>query len=456
MRSGTPNVLLLILDSTRTRNTSIHGYHRQTTPFLASFAESATQYTQARSPAGSSLPSHASIFTGSLPQEHGVRNLDTRLKPGSTIFDWLSEKGYATGLFTDNPYLTDLNSGLSNGFDVILNDKDPFSDGISPAAFVEQEGTNRSDFFRAALGSKAPVQSILNGATWTLKWHVPWLTAGAVFTRGDVYADHFVDWRVSVGDRPWAACINLMDTHVPFRPAEKYDRWTSADTQAARKYTDLNDVGEGEEWKHALQQNHYDGAIRQADSIVEQIIEELQNAGELDNTLIVVTADHGEEFGDRDPITGDLSTGHGDGTTEGLLHVPLVVRAPGQTDPQIISDPVGLVDFPVVVRAAVNGDAPEFDVGRSVFAGGLADGDVVDVAYERHERTGVLKYVRIDDTAWTVHVPTPRVNYALDEDVPADIIEDMKSLSDVEITSNAETNVSEAAQQQLEALGYTE
>jgi arylsulfatase len=385
-----------------------------------------------------------------------MNSLGTRLKAGTTIFEWLSEKGYATGLFTDNPYLTDLNTGLSNGFDVILNDKDPFPKGISPAAFVEQESTSRIDFLRTALGSDAPVQSILNGVTWSLKWHIPWLTAGAVFTRGDTYADYFSEWRASVSDRPWAACINLMDTHVPFRPTKEYDQWTTNDTRAARKSTDANDIDEGEEWKYALQQNNYDGTIRQADAVVEQIIEDLRATGELDNTLVVVTADHGEEFGDIDPITGDLSAGHGNGTTESLLRVPLVVQTPHQTEPKTVSEPVGLVDFPDVVRAAVDGDSPNFDTGRTVFAGGLADDHTVDIAYERHETCGVSKYVRINDTAWTVHVPTPQVNYLLSEGIPTNILEDMMSLSDVGIARDIDTTVSKAAHQQLEALGYME
>ena len=455
MSSGPPNVLLVILDSARARNTSLHGYHRETTPFLDSFAKSATQYTQARSPAGWSLPSHASIFTGALPQEHKFNSLDSRLDTGVSIFEWLSNKGYSTGLFTDNPYLTDLDTGLSNGFDVVLNDKDLFPEGISPAAFAEREGTGRLAFLRAAIKSDHPAESVLNGLAWTVKWRVPRLGEGTVFTQGFTYAKHFTEWRQSIKG-PWAACINLMDTHIPFRPADEYDVWTSDDTRAARKRINEDDIGEGEEWKYALRENRYDGTIRQADAVIERIVGDLQSAGQIDDTLIIVTADHGEGFGEHDPVTGNTYTGHDDNTPETLLHVPLISKAPSQNHAEVVDDPVGLVDFPDVVRAAVAGERPHFDTERTVLAGGLMDGDVVDVAYDRHESAGVSKYIRTDNDLWTVHVPTPRMEYLVDKKAPTDVVEDMASLSDAEVTYDADASVSEAAQQQLKALGYTE
>lgn len=81
MGSVRPNVLLVILDSLRARNTTLSGYRRETTPFLSELAESATTYTQARAPGSRSLPSHASIFTGHPPQEHGLHTLSERFAP---------------------------------------------------------------------------------------------------------------------------------------------------------------------------------------------------------------------------------------------------------------------------------------------------------------------------------------------------------------------------------------
>ena len=458
MTEDNPNVLLVILDSARARNTSLHGYHRDTTPFLEQFSETATVYTQARAPAGRSLPSHGSIFTGYLPQEHGVNTLDTKLLEGSSVFETLSADGYATGLFTDNPYLTDLDTGLSNGFDTVVNNRDLFEDGLSPSAFVEQEDLDHTEFLNKALRSDAPAKSVLNGVSWMMKWRFPRLApSGVVFSRGFTYADQFADWRRSIGTDPWAACINLMDTHVPFRPDEKFDEWTSPDSEKARKRVDMENIEESEEWKHTLLEDQYDGTIRQADTVVEEIITSLQQDGVLEETCVVITADHGEGFGERTPIDNAPSIGHGDAVDETLLHVPLITKIPGRCEGQTIHEPVGLVDTPIAIERIVQGGSDQaFVTDRSVFAGGIKNGDPIDVSYEPHESHGVSKYVRSSSGEHTIHIPTPWTEYLRRADIPQSVKEDMSELSPAEITTNSDSEVSETARQQLSALGYTE
>lgn len=458
MRTDKPNVLLIILDSTRARNTSLHDYHRETTPFLMEFAETGTVYTQARAPAGRSLPSHASIFTGYLPQEHGVHTLDTKLIDGSNVFEALSDDGYATGLFTDNPYLTDLDTGLSNGFDIVVNNRDLFEDGLSPSAFVEQENLDYGEFLSKALRSGSPTKSVLNGLSWMVKWRFPRLApSGVVFSRGFTYADRFAEWRRSVNAGTWAACINLMDTHVPFRPGEEYNNWESPDARKARKRADMDDISEPDQWKHSLLENRYDGTIRQADAVIEKIISSLQEDDVLEETCVIITADHGEGFGERNPIHGTPSVGHGDAVDETLLHVPLVVKLPGRNEGSTVHEPVGLVDTSVAIEKMVDGaSSPVFVTNRSVFAGGRRDGDSVHVAYARHESHGVLKYIQNSTGAWTVHAPTSRTEYIQQASIPESIKHKMVELSSADITRSSDTDVSESAQQQLRALGYTE
>jgi arylsulfatase A-like enzyme len=458
MTTDRPNVLIIILDSARARNTSLHGYHRETTPFLEQFSAEATVYTESRAPAGRSLQSHASIFTGYLPQEHGISNLDTKLAPGVSIFEWLSDMGYATGLFTDNPYVADLDTGLSNGFDRVVNNKDPFDEGASPSAFVEEEGAGNLAFLSHALRSDAPVKSVLNGLAWTLKWRFPRLAPGrAVFSPGFTYADQFTEWRRSVDAEAWAGCINLMDTHVPFRPQERYDRWTTDDAERARKRVDMEHVDDTELWKHVIQESRYDGTIRQADAVVEQIIKSLRKDGELSDTLVVVTADHGEGFGERSPVDGTPSIGHGDAVDEPLLHVPLVVHRPEQVEESVVSDPVGLVDLPTAIKRAVDGghSGPLFATNREVYAGGNEDGDRVDAAYESHEY-GVLKYLRGPESDWTIHHPTPSSAYVLDDTIPDSVADAMSRLDRESVAETTDSGVSDTARQQLTALGYAE
>lgn len=458
MDSNQANILLLILDSTRARNMSLHGYHRGTTPFLEEFAASATTYTQARAPAGRSLPSHASIFSGYLPQEHGINDLKSKLKRKSSTFGQLSDEGYETGLFTDNPYLTDLDTGLADGFETVVNNRDLFEKGESPSAFVEEESLNKSDFLVRAARSDAPAKSILNGLSWMLKWRFPRLAPdGTVFSPGFTYADRFDEWR-SDRDGPWAACINLMDTHVPFRPEGTYDNWRTSDDRKLQRRTDMENIGNDERWKFALLEDSYDGTLRQADAVTEQIITALDEDGELSNTYVIITADHGEGFGERTPIHGNPSIGHGDATDETLLHVPLLVKTPGQSEGRVVSDPVGIVDVPVAINRVVNDeiDGPTFVTDRIVFAGGFEAEEHIDAAYEPHESHGVRKFVRSNSGSWSVHIPTPRDAYCLDANIPDTVESEMNALSPVDVTQTTKSEVSESVQQTLNALGYTE
>lgn len=461
MATDGPNVLLVILDSLRARNASVCGYHRETTPFLERFAQESTTYTQARAAAARSLPSHASIFTGYYPQEHGLHTLSKQISEGESVFAELREAGYETALFSDNPYITDLDTGLSDGFDEVHNNRDLFDEGISPSAFVEEAGLDYREFASEVLKSRSPVKSALNGLAWTLKWRsTGLLPERSVFTRGFTYAEQFDEWRRRRGDRAWAACINLMDTHVPFRPAPEYDNWQTSESRSVRQKADLESVDETETWKHALKMNAYDGTIRQADAVVESIVRGLKQEGELDETLVIITSDHGEGFGERSLFDGRQLLGHGGSVDEQVLHVPLLVRRPEQESPDTVSDPVSLAEVPDEIRSVVGGaDADDrsgsFGTRGEAIAGARIGEEEVDVLYRTGDAS-VEKYVLSTETAYTERVHTVETSHRCSEEVPPSARERLKALGDASITVEGSEEVSEDARKRLTALGYTE
>ncbi len=129
-----PNVLLIVLDSVRAANTSLHGYHRETTPFLSEFSKEATVYREARTNGRWSVPAHASLFTGYAASEHGLYSPTSKLKPEQTIFHELGEAGYRTGLFSSNSFVTgEIDTGLHLDFEKVVGDLEPFfPEGIDP------------------------------------------------------------------------------------------------------------------------------------------------------------------------------------------------------------------------------------------------------------------------------------------------------------------------------------
>lgn len=360
-----PNVLLIVLDSVRAGNTSLHGHEHETTPFLETFGEEATVYEQARSPGTWSLPSHTSMFTGLHVEEHGVTRARHSLRPGHTIFETLrDDHGYETGVFSENTWITDMDVGLKDAFDTVEGARNlPYPDAVDPSNFVLTEGQgNYLSYFKHCLKSEFPFKSLANGIVTKLAWDYPRylpdsLTAS---TPAEVYADLFLDWEAS-HEGPWAACVNFMDGHLPYEPKEEHDGWGGAELRDLQE--EMKDQvwefngGQRPWWQRKALEGLYDGTIHQMDNQIGRVVKTLDERDELDDTLVVVTSDHGEGFGEPSRVRpGARVAAHGAGIHEALLHVPLVVRAPGQREGQRVSDVASLTQFPQAVRAALNGE----------------------------------------------------------------------------------------------------
>lgn len=352
-----PNVLLVILDSVRARNTSLHGYSRETTPNLEEFAERATTYQQARAPGIHSLASHASLFTGTHVAEHGLTTHGGEINIDRTIWSDLHKHGYETGLFTPNAVIT-RSSNFGDAFDTVSGPKDrqsiPFPDALSPSAVENINSTTKIDYIRMAIESGRPVRSLLNGIT-ELTYEK--LDRFAVDESAATYVPEFLDWQADC-EGPWAACLNLMDAHYPYSPKKEHDRWGGPllrrlhrKTRGPYSTTFLS----GEYlWKLKAFEALYDGSIRQADTHLDRLLTTLEERGELDDTLVIVTSDHGEGFGEPtelEPTVGLVD--HSWGISEELTHVPLVVKYPGQQTSEIVERPATLKRFPSVVREVI-------------------------------------------------------------------------------------------------------
>jgi arylsulfatase A-like enzyme len=352
------NVLLVIADSLRAQNTSLHDYERETTPFLESFAKEATVYTNAYSAANWSLPSHASIFTGLYPAEHGLHDEAKKLREGNSVFESLRDDGYETGLFSYNGYINGgVDTGLDRGFDTVSGYRNPiFPNAFNPSGMRGE----KIQFFKKALRDDQPVRSLLNGAAMKIGWDYPdlapdWLTRETMAgkTPDDIYLQDFLDWHEDRSGE-WAACINFMKTHNAYRPSDEYDRWSS---QKAREIQ--NDLAYGN-WEYISEKRPvselaeliglYDGCILEVDQMIATIMRALKRRGDYENTLIVVTSDHGEAFGETSFRDGITLAQHVIGGHECLLHVPLLVKSPGQQEGGIVQEPATLTKFPTVAN----------------------------------------------------------------------------------------------------------
>lgn len=276
-----PNVVLVTLDTTRADHLSCYGYERETSPHLDALAREGVLYTRAASTSSWTLPAHASLFTGKLTSSHGARydaegplSLADGIAGGweqyrarglaedeTTLAGLLSDAGYATGAVVAGPWMKAV-FGLDEGF-----------------ATYDDEGIDE------LVGRRA--RQVTKGA-------LEWLDG--------------LD-----GERPFFLFLNYYDAHAPYGapPPFTYAFFDEPPTETP-------DPEDRASWP-AL----YDGEIRFADEQMGRLFAELERRGLWDDTLVVVTADHGEQFGGHGGLYG-----HGQYLFEEDVHVPLVVKHP--------------------------------------------------------------------------------------------------------------------------------
>lgn len=293
---GTPNVLLLILDTVRASNLSTYGYTRRTTPTLDSLARDGVQFDWAFTTAPWTLPSHATMFTGRYPHELSVQwssALDTTYP---TLAERLQSMGYATGGFVANLGYGMYVYGLDRGF---IKYRDY---AITPS---EALGTTTIGRRLIDLWNKTRGRYVMPGAK-----------------RADRVVNEFLGWQETLGERPWFAFLNFYDAHSPYDPPAPYDTLYLSRQPVNRSVFKLK-KRPGNELKDL--EAAYDAGLSYIDRELDRMFRELRARGELDNTLIIVSSDHGEGFGEHG------HTGHTTSLYSTLLRVPLIFRLPGST-----------------------------------------------------------------------------------------------------------------------------
>jgi arylsulfatase A-like enzyme len=359
-----PNVLLIVLDSVRADHTSLHGHCNDTTPFLETFAQDATVYEQARAPSIWSLPSHVSIFTGLDPHDHLMNRRHEVLETGHTVWEQLSEEwDYATGVFTSNPYLTEVPIGLADVFDhVDGGQRVPYPGALTPRKVMADDERGHLGYLKACVRNEKPGKSFLNGLSQFGRNNLPRTIKGRIKPDDncEVHIQNLQEW-IEETDDPWAACLNLMDAHAPYDPSEEANLWDDGSLPAVQSSLEHPvwgfTSGRDPWWKRDALRALYDGTIRQMDAALKRLMSWLELAGEFSETLVVITSDHGEGFGDCSLVRPNVRyTAHGYGIGESLLHVPLLIRRPGQDSSESISRVAALSAFPAVVVDYLEGN----------------------------------------------------------------------------------------------------
>jgi arylsulfatase A-like enzyme len=339
-RDERPNVLWIVWDTVRADRLGPYGHSRPTTPNLDRWVHEARVFEDALSTASYTLPSHASMFTGLLPSEHcahnGTKQLDDRFE---TIAELLQRAGYATFLYSANPHIS-AGGNFTQGFEVARH---PWSPEFQQRA-LEIVRVKLEDDRSSELNERLDSPASAGLAAWNIK------------AAGELAEEATSGWLGALeDDRPWFAFLNYMEAHRPLIPPRRFreavmdpaqveasyrvDRtWDAmwAYTFRLREYT---------EQEIELTNLTYDAAVRELDELFGSLLERLDNEGFLENTIVILTADHGEHLGEQHMFDHQYTT------YQPALRVPLVLHYPGHVPAGRDARPVMNFDlFPTVLE----------------------------------------------------------------------------------------------------------
>jgi len=290
-----PNILLLTIDACRPDHFSCYGYSRNTTPNIDKIASEGVLFTQAFSQSAWTTPGMISIFTSLYPPTHGVDAKDRTPKDDVlTLPRVLKENGYVAPVL---PKFVDIQNYWHLGFDVV--DKERFSG---------EEGEDLLKLLEAYKDQK------------------------------------FFIW------------YHYHGLHLPYNPKNPYDKifqedifsGVSAETEAVTLVKAKSVIKNGSVSFNSTERKVvvalYDGQVRQLDDYMKQLMERMKQWSILDNTLIIITSDHGEELFEHGFI-GHASTSLNAKLYDEIIHIPLIIWWPKKIKHRVAGERVQQIDI---------------------------------------------------------------------------------------------------------------
>jgi arylsulfatase A-like enzyme len=342
-------VILVSIDTLRPDHLGAYGYERGTSPILDELALEGLVFENAFSPSPWTLPAHASLFTGLYPEEHGAGHASPFVPLGAgapTLAERLRADGYRTVAFSAGGVMSRSN-GLARGFERWTEWPKANLRSVLPGVFAE-------------LGTRAdrPVFLFLH----TYDVHGPYAE----------WEEHAAAPTTGPPDPEWERILRI-----------RYHSYLRLD-----RFLGLADVVDA-----------YDSGIRFVDAELGRLLARLREIGAYDDSLIVVTSDHGESLYDR-----GLYVGHSYSLHDEEIRVPLIVRLPGGRPPGRVAELVSLVDVMPMILGATGTKTPA----------GLSGSDPLRRQYSprdtfvRGEATHTgARYLRTIDRKWITE-PHPR------------------------------------------------
>jgi len=367
--SKMPNVLIIVLDAVRADHLSGYGYHRNTTPNIDRISSEGFLYENAISASCWTLESMTSMLTGLLPSRHGVHWGNLNLKDNiPTLTEYLRDAGYRSFCLSNNGAFLNKKSELVKGFDYFWEVKflfDPdkakssfkkFINSVYRRTFFSRYMFDFSNFGKDSLIKKIFKKTILG------RFHLGAAETNLRFKR---YVRS-----IKKDGKPFFAMLLYIDAHLPYRPPGRFRRLFMPDKFREEDIRKVNYDAEKflsgkvkmSEYDFDILRALYDGEIAYLDSKIGELYEFLKRENILDDTLLIITSDHGENIGDHGLMD------HRYCLYDTVLKVPLIIRYPEAFTPgKRVRHHVQTLDlFPTIENLLSVESGIEFD-GISLF-----------------------------------------------------------------------------------------
>jgi len=326
-----PNIILITIDALRYDHLGCYGYHRNTSPNIDALASRGVKFTQAISNGGQTPQSFPAILASALPSLSRPKG-KAILGKDIMLAELLREADYHTAAFHSNPYLSKF-YGYNRGFDVFDDKLSGFS---LRGARLRLRAQNAPDTLVGRIRGR--VGKIIRPTMMKITDR-PIVTANETTNKA-------TSW-LKVNKGKFFIWLHYMDVHNPYLPASKYVRYFYEKTIGQKEMVALNRKMINKADKMSPFEietiiSLYDAEVRYVDEAVGMLLDKLENYQ--DNTLVIISADHGDEFGEHGKF------GHHT-LYEGILRVPLIIAGPDIKEGKVVKQQVSLIDLaPTIVE----------------------------------------------------------------------------------------------------------
>lgn len=355
-----PNIVLVVMDTARAADVAL-GSERTPMPWLSSFAESGTRFTSTVANAPWTLPSHATLFSGEHPSVHGAHAARKRFDHEPTLPGLLGDAGYHTVGVSNNTWISG-EFGFDRGFDEFLATWQLFQDGVD-FGDIAQTRTGTLDRIRgiAEKFRGNPVKNLANlvYGQFFRKRH----DDGAARTN-EIVARNLGEW---LDGAPLFLFLNYLEPHLEYRPPDEFaGRWLPDDVSLGEARQVNQDAwayvtGEIEmsDRDFEILRGLYRAELAYLDTKLAELHRLFVDTGAAEETVFVVTGDHGENIGDHGLMDHQYSV------HETLLRVPLVISG---TDIArgVVGEQTQLADIPPTLLQLAGADEPPELPGESL------------------------------------------------------------------------------------------